>query len=185
MHALLRVESLPHWLWEPACGRGAIVRALREAGHAVIATDLVNYGEAITPPGYFGVDFLMETKAPAGCQAVITNPPFSLAGQFVEHALRLVPQVYMLLRLAFLESTRRSAILKSGTLARVHVFRDRLPRMHRDGWNGRRSSSNTAFAWFVWNRVHTGPTELHRISWKAAPAMTTRLGAGEITNHQP
>ena len=30
--ALLRVEQLPHWLWEPAAGRGAIVNVLRAAG---------------------------------------------------------------------------------------------------------------------------------------------------------
>jgi hypothetical protein len=164
--ALLRAEKLPHWLWEPARGRGAIVRVLRESGHAVVATDLVDYGEAITPPGYFGVDFLTERKAPAGCQAVVTNPPFRLAQQFVEHAMQLVPQVYMLLRLAFLESERRRGILEDRGLARVHVFRDRLPRMHRDGWDGPRASSTVAYAWFCWNRAHTGPTELHRISWR-------------------
>jgi hypothetical protein len=33
--ALLRYEKLPHQIWEPAAGRGAIVRVLRDAGHAV------------------------------------------------------------------------------------------------------------------------------------------------------
>jgi hypothetical protein len=37
--------------------------------------------------------------------------------------------------------------------------------MHRAGWEGRKSNSGMAFAWFVWDRNHTGPTELHRISW--------------------
>ena len=50
------------------------------------------------------------------------------------HALSLCPRVAMLLRLSFLESTRRNAILDDGQLARVHVFRNRLPNMHRDGW---------------------------------------------------
>ena len=35
--ALLRAEPLPRSIWEPACGRGAIVRVLRNAGHGVIA----------------------------------------------------------------------------------------------------------------------------------------------------
>ena len=34
--ALLRVEQLPHRLWEPAAGRGNIVNVLRAAGHEVI-----------------------------------------------------------------------------------------------------------------------------------------------------
>ena len=55
-------------------------------------------------------------------QAIITNPPYMLAEQFVGHALRLCPRVIMLLRLAFLESERRTDIY-GGRLARVDVFR--------------------------------------------------------------
>jgi len=47
----------------------------------------------------------------------------------------------------------------------VHVFRKRLPRMHRDGWEGRKASSGMSFAWFVWERGYTGPTTIDRISW--------------------
>lgn len=160
--ALLRVESLPRYLWEPAAGRGAIVRILRAAGHEVIASDLVDYGE---PTHFHRRDFLMEQKAPDNCQAIITNPPYKLAGEFITHALDLCPKVVMLLRLAFLESTRRTTILEGGYLARVHVFRNRLPRMHRDGWDGKQASSSIPFAWFVWDRDHKGPTELRRLSW--------------------
>jgi hypothetical protein len=75
----------------------------------------------------------------------------------------------LLLPLTFLEGQRRSTILESGTLARIHVFRNRLPRMHRHGWDGPRATSTQAFAWFVWNRNHRGPAEVRRISWEAAP----------------
>lgn len=163
--ALLRAERLPHRLWEPAAGRGAIVRVLRAAGHEVLASDLVDYGE---PSHFPRRDFLMERKAPDGCEAIATNPPFKLAGQFAAHALELCPKLYMLLRLAFLEGVGRTPLLDGGQLARVHVFRNRLPRMHRDGWEGAQASSSIAFAWFVWDRAHTGSTELRRISWEAA-----------------
>jgi hypothetical protein len=87
----------------------------------------------------------------------------------VAHALELgIPKVVMLLRLAFLESERRRPILDNGKLARVHVFRKRIPMMHRAGWEGRKANSGMAFAWFVWDLEHSGPTELHRISWEAA-----------------
>jgi hypothetical protein len=43
--------------------------------------------------------------------AIVTNPPYKLADQFVEHALTLCPRVIMLLRLAFLESRRRSDLI--------------------------------------------------------------------------
>jgi len=42
----------------------------------------------------------------------------------------------------------------------VHVFRKRLPMMHRLGWSGPKASSATAYAWLVWDADHTGPTEL-------------------------
>src|SRR5262252_2159476 len=71
VEALLRVERLPHRIWEPACGRGAIVNVLRAAGHDVVASDLIDYGA-----GTGGVDFLKTTIAPAAL--VLTNPPFKI-----------------------------------------------------------------------------------------------------------
>lgn len=165
--ALLRVERIPECVWEPACGPGAIVRVLREAGHRVYATDLVDYG---CPDSNNGYDFLMERHPDFFIGAVVTNPPFKLANEFVSHALVLgIPKIIMLLRLAFIESERRRAILDGGHLARVHVFRNRLPMMHRAGRGtqvAKTNSSAMAFAWFVWDRDHRGPTELHRISWE-------------------
>lgn len=167
VHALMRVEPLPKVIWEPACGPGRIVAVLRGAGHLVYATDLVDYG---CPDSEARIDFLMERQGPSfAVGAIVTNPPFKLAGKFVGHALALgIPKVMMLLRLAFLEGAGRAPILDNGLLARIHVFRNRLPRMHRAGWEGPQTSSSIAFAWFVWDLAHRGPTELRRISWEAA-----------------
>ena len=101
---------------------------------------------------------------------IVTNPPFKLATEFVAHALSLCPRVIMLLRLTFLESTSRTSILDNGHLARVHVFKNRLPMMHRAGWGGPKVSNPTAFGWFVWGANHRGPTTLHRISWTPSNA---------------
>jgi hypothetical protein len=136
---------------------------LRAADHEVWSTDLVDYRSP--DQDAHGIDFLMEHgSAPYYIGSIITNPPFKLADQFVRHALTLCPRVYMLLRLAFLESERRTALLESGWRRRVHVFRKRLPMMHRAGWTGPRASSALAFAWFCFDRNHPGPTELRRIS---------------------
>jgi hypothetical protein len=162
VHALLRVEQLPRRIWEPACGPGAIVQVLREAGHEVVASDLHDYN----CPDSRIADFLLEPSAPPGVECILTNPPYKLAEVFVARALELAPLVVMLLRLAFLESTRRTPILDGRKLARVHVFRDRLPIMHRRGWTGPRASSSIAFAWFVWSRDHRGPATIDRISWR-------------------
>jgi hypothetical protein len=159
--ALLCVENLPPCIWEPACGPGAIVRVLRRHGHTVLATDLVDYESPDQDAA--GWDFFFERHLPFGIQAIVTNPPFKNADAFVAHALDLCPRVMMLLRLAFLESERRTPILDSGHLARAHVFKKRLPMMHRAGWQGPRASSSLAFAWFVWDRDHHGPIQLDRI----------------------
>ena len=93
------------------------MRVLRAHGHRVFGSDVADYGN---PTHFYGRDFLMERKAPEGTEAIVTNPPFMLANEFVRHALTLVPRVIMLLRLAFLEGTGRSDILDEGKLARVY-----------------------------------------------------------------
>jgi hypothetical protein len=130
---------------------------LRSAGHVVAATDLD--GDH--------VDFLMELSAPAGAEAIVTNPPYTLAAEFVRHGLTLVPKVVMLLRLNFYAAQCRADITEQGSgLARIHVFANRLPRMHREGWAGKRTSASMELAWFVWERGYAGPTTIDRIWWR-------------------
>src|SRR5262249_14917486 len=163
VEALLSVERLPHSIWEPCAGRGAIANVLRAHGHAVICSDIKNYGFRL----HFQRDFFFETAMPAGCEAIINNPPYRIGEQVVAHALGLSPIIIGPLRLAVLESERRSRILDSGKLARLHVFKKRLPMMHRDGWEGPRATSAIPFAWFVFERSHDGPITVDRISWKS------------------
>jgi len=166
VEALLRVEALPRCIWEPACGPGRIVNVLRTRGHEVYASDLIDYGT--DPTAHYDRDFLLEHQAPDGIECIVTNPPFKLADEFVAHALALCPSVVMLLRTAFLESERRTKILEGCGLARVHVFRKRLPMMHRAGWQGRKGNSGMSFAWFIWSRGYRGRPAVHRISWERA-----------------
>jgi len=164
VEALLRVETPPTYIWEPAAGHGPIVTVLREAGHRVVASDVMHYTFELD----FECDFLAMTKAPAGTEMILTNPPYPRASEFAAHALTLCPHVIMLCRLGFLESRRRAKILDGGALSAVHVFIERLPMMHRDGWTGRRASSAIPFAWYVFDRNHQGPAIIDRISWRDA-----------------
>ena len=43
--SLLALEPLPPTILEPACGRGAISKVLRRAGHTVLENDIVDYGQ--------------------------------------------------------------------------------------------------------------------------------------------
>ena len=164
VRALMAHEPLHGKLWEPACGRGAISRPLIDAGFDVVSTDLVAraYGQG-------GVDFLMEHNAPPGVEAIVTNPPFKLADEFVRHGLRLVPKVVMLLRWAYAEGASRSDIIDNH-LSHVWLGKERLPFMHRDGYEGpKNSNSGAPFAWFVFTQqtcVENCGFVVRRISWR-------------------
>ena len=173
--ALLRAEPLPRTIWEPACGPGAIVQVLRDAGHQVIATDLVDYRSPDQDHG--GRDFLPERRASDGVEMIVTNPPFKLAAQFAAHALSLCPRVATLLRLSFLETGNektkagraRLFVLDSGQSGADPCFSkplaDDAPRRL-----GRSATNSVAFAWFVWERGYTDKPEMDRISWnRGAP----------------
>ncbi len=167
VQTLLRHEAtLGQRIWEPACGPGAIVSILRTHGKDVVATDLVDYG---CPDSQGGIDFLMEHRAPEGVQSIVTNPPFKLADEFIRHGLTLVPTVVMLLRLAYLEGACRMT-LHQRHLERVWIGAERLPQMHRHGWEGpKQSNSGRAFAWFVFRRDKGNePATVRHISWRAA-----------------
>jgi hypothetical protein len=154
VEALIRAEPLPPACWEP-CGTedSSIVTVLRAHGHRVVCTDIITDG----------VDFRDRTTAPPGVQSIVTNPPFSLAADFVRRGLALVPKVVVLERIQFLESEDRDDIIEGGDLARVLVFANRVPRMHRQGWNGKRSSPAMCLAWFVFERGYRLQPVLKRI----------------------
>jgi hypothetical protein len=166
VEALIKNVDLPQRIWEPACGKSCnIVNTLRDVGHTVIPTDLIDYKWKPEMFATGNIDFL-KTKENIKTQAIVTNPPFKFAHEFVRHAREISSLTIMLLRLAFIESVRRNDILDSGDLREVLVFRNRLPMMHLDGYEGKTSSSAMAFAWFVWDRSYSGYPSLKRISWE-------------------
>ena len=122
----IEAEHLPHDIWEPAAGDGAIVRPLQAAGFTVIASDIADYGLVGCRAG---VDYL---KAPPirDVQAIVTNPPFKLAVRFAEKALSEVPYLALLLRTNFLESTARLKFFRKHPPARIWISSRRLPIEH-------------------------------------------------------
>jgi len=170
VNALLRVESIPRRVWEPAAGRGAITRVLQAVGRKVISSDIFQYDFDLDFVG----DFLEQKQMPDGCEAILTNPPFQWVERFVAHALELSPLIFMLLRLAFFEAGSgpqqkhklRARVLDGIPPARIHVFRKRLPMMHRHDYAGRKANSGMAFGWWIWDRNYCGPTIIDRISWE-------------------
>ena len=158
--ALLRVERLPDTIWKSAAGRGGIANVLRAHGHAVICNDIADYGY----PLHFQRDFLtgrrcrrdaMHRHEPAVPRDRALHRPRAEAS----------PLVVMLARLAFYESARRTPILENAA-SLASTASEKLPMLHRDGWEARKAKSGMAFGWMVWSRGHTGPTKIDRIRWE-------------------
>ena len=109
----------------------------------------------IVDRGYAGTevrDFLLTTKDDLICAPdIITNPPYSMATEFVEHSLNISMdsvKVAMLLKIQFLETKKRLALFKKYPPKVVYVFTDRIA-CAKNGNFGKESSA-VCYAWFVW-----------------------------------
>jgi hypothetical protein len=149
VQALLRIEQshIPATLWDPCCGTGNIVTELQQAGFRVFASDVADYDFPCRIEDY------LEATPPIGVAGIITNPPFGQALKFIKKSLREVGYVAYLLRTNFLESQSRFSFFQESPPNRTWISSRRLPMMHRHNWTGKRSTSNTCFAWFVWDRA--------------------------------
>ena len=143
---------------------------LEDAGYEVMISDLVDRGIATKDGELQQVgDFMLSVAAGSEGVDIATNPPYDdLANAFAAHALREHKPRKMALLLnwnfaAGFDDPHRVFVMDECPPSRIYLFKRRLPMMHRDGWTGARASSAQAFAWFVWNRAHVGPTELRRV----------------------
>ena len=170
VYPLLAVEELEGTrVWEPACGRGAIVRLLQDAECKVAASDLYEYD--VDFPAKFGVDFLT-SKLPSNTQPlhIVTNPPFAQLREFAERGIHLLEYTHgklaLLARLSWLEGIGRMPMFQNSPLYKVWVFSRRIPMMHRPEHTGKKTSSMLSFAWFVWKYGYRGGPGLGWVDWK-------------------
>lgn len=138
---------------EPACGQGAILKVLREQW----ADDLIVCYDGET-------DFLQEHNQ---YDYMITNPPYSLANEFILHAKEIaVLRFALLLPLNYLHGKRRYDLIYSKKdgyrLWRVFVF-TRMPMLSGSiQADGLFETGMQVYAWFVWQRGYSG---LPYIDW--------------------
>lgn len=136
---------LPSKVLEPCCGGNAIVKVLLDNGFCVTSKDIAT-----------GDDFLSEAET---YPAIITNPPFSLAYEFVQHAKKLTEYFAFLLPLAYLHGKQRFDDIYSDDdfpLSRVHVF-TRYPMLgDKLRPDGKYRTGMMVYAWFVWDKRTVG-----------------------------
>lgn len=104
--ALMRFLKLPRstQIWEPACGQGDMVEALRACGMLAYGTDIRD-----------GQDFLdswQPRNTIAACSWIITNPPFSLADEFIRHAAEIGKPFAMLLKAQYWHAAKRAQLFR-------------------------------------------------------------------------
>jgi hypothetical protein len=137
-------ESITGNILEPSCGNGAIVKVLKENGLNVIGKDISQ-----------GQNFLEETEK---YDAIVTNPPFSLAYEFIQKAKTITDYFAFLLPLSYLHGKKRFDNIYSDReypLTRVYVF-TRYPMLGdklRD--DGKYKTGMMVYAWFVWDKKST------------------------------
>ena len=131
---------------EPACGQGYMAEPLAEYFREVTASDIENYGYGET------VDFLNTPYSEESYDWVITNPPFKLAENFIQHAMPIARKgVAMLTRTVFLESIGRyERIFSIRPPTIFSQFSERVPMVK--GRLDRKASTATGYAWLIWEK---------------------------------
>lgn len=130
---------------EPAYGNGAIVRVLKGFNYKVLTMDIAH-----------GEDFLQcDIKVPY----IITNPPFSLALEFIEKCKKVATKKFALLfPLSYLHGQERyeKKVFRDldYPLKTVHVF-TRYPMLgDKLRADGKYKTGMMVYAWFVWEKVY-------------------------------
>lgn len=99
--ALLRFLNFPSGVsvWEPAAGDGDMADVISQYAFPVYVTDIRD-----------GTDFLQSCID--GADWIITNPPFSLAEEFIRHAAELNKPFAMLLKAQYWHAAKRAKLFE-------------------------------------------------------------------------
>ena len=158
---LLEREKFCHYIWEPACGGGHIADILINHGKDVKCTDILNRGYKNQMEE---VDFLKLQLSPRNDRDIITNPPYNMAKEFVEHALDISMEsvkVAMFLKLTFLEGQKRKKLFEKYPPKKIYVFGTRVD-CWKNGIKPDKPAKAVCYAWFVWEKGYNGEP---RIRW--------------------
>ena len=158
---LCEIETFSKDILEPCCGEGHISKVLIDHGYNVESMDLIDRGF-----GKGGVDFLKYNEVVD--KDIVTNPPYSMAQEFVEHAMEIITdghKVAMFLKLSFLEGQSRHKMFERYPPKTVWVSSARLGCAKNGefkiGKNGQPTiASAVAQAWFVWEKGFQGIPEV-------------------------
>lgn len=169
-------------IYEPCVGKGHIAQVLAEEGYNVTGSDLVvrpqpeniKYTYINTSCDFLKIksrktdllssvfDDCIDNKIiiPDDIN-IITNPPYELAQECVEHSLEMVQNdnyVIMLLKIQFLEGISRYNLFKDNPPKYVWVFSSRIQCKAGGNFEGIKDEVGGAscYAWYVWQKGYKG-----------------------------
>lgn len=145
---------------EPCIGNGNIANAINNFYNEernITGIDIVDRGY----PNTIVQDYLTwETDKKFDC--IITNPPFSLAKEFVEKSMSILNdngQLIMFLKIQFLEGEKRKELFEKYPPKYIYVFRNRMATWNNGeplDPNGKRWATTMCHAWFCWEKDFQG-----------------------------
>jgi len=150
---LLECEQFDGNILEPSCGQGAISSVLKKHNYRVIENDISN-----------GHNFLKWTPD-MDIDNVVTNPPFSLALEFIRKSKELYSgKIAMLLPLSYLHGQNRYEQKIFNELARVYVF-TRYPLLtSKISDDGTYQTGMMVYSWYIFSKGYEGRPEIHWIN---------------------
>ncbi len=179
LHEVLKAEFASFCLnsvWEPAAGAGHMAEVLGEIFPRVHRSDVEDYGTGHAVGSFIGQGPDVIASVPV--EWIITNPPFNLAVDFAQRALREAKVgVALLLRTSWIEGGERYE----------RLFRDRPPRFVAQycervpmvaGRYDPAASVATSYAWFVWHEADFRKET--RLLWIAPGAKARHLRDSDL-----
>lgn len=143
---LLEREEFSPSILEPACWMGHLSERLEQHYYLTHSSDIVDRWYGVVQDFFSYAEWYWD---------IITNPPYSLAQEFIEHSLKITQpwaKVAMFLKIQFLEGKRRKELFKKYPPKMVYVFSERV--MCAKNWDfaGMKKSwgSAVAYAWYIW-----------------------------------
>lgn len=172
---LLKLEQFDKNILEPCCGSGNISKVLESAGYKVTSTDLYSHGY-----GTSGIDLFSYKDINSD---IITNPPFGIVTEFIEHMLDNLKsghKMALFLKLQFLEGQDRyKKVFVRKNLKTVYIYTKRVAcyknnemylknddgsfKLDKDG-NKVKIPSAVAYAWYIFDKDYSGDPQVKWIN---------------------
>lgn len=150
---------------EPCVGNGNIIDVVKDKCpnfNTYYAIDLIDRGYEDT----IVMDFLEWSKYfkddNRKVDTIITNPPFSLASEFIENGLDILSengQMAMFLKIQFLECGIRKDLFDKYPPKYVYVFRNRMDiwanGLNKNPKTGKKWANTICYAFYIWEKGST------------------------------